>query len=578
MQDCLLAACGIGSSTDRIVEDSKSNSVTGLNQSSFTRQLLRTKEVEKQQKSYERRPFESISNKSKSERTSDLKRSSEQIHKVSSFLNCPNNNSTFHLSTSALNIPFAKRFAIDPHQTLLKPTACNSPRGNVLCSSSTVNSTDHSSLTTHSCDNSSPVQRNSIAGVLKIQGQQQYGFRPSSSSNRVGPSVDSASSSSGSDPTYSSTPLLRKEFSRLHEISSNCNKALNSSKGAANSALLQTKKHSTGTLVAGIPTGDLSNITGSTPTTSCSERKRQSTTNAFNKHNIGPREFESPRVSSCSAITSPRTPQVYQAVTPRSSKTPISRKFPGPAGLLPKLSPGQNLDDSSFASPLPTTKKPSTVQSKVSQSSTSEDDDFNRDPWTFMYQEFLKNVPLTMRYTIIRAHSEAIQQTLDHGKVPCLCALVKAFSLKEADASVLLKDPTGEIHGTLHRKVLEDYQTDLAPGAGLILKHVSLFSPAPRKHYLNITPGNILQIYPADPQNIINSQPLASQCTQVDRKQMEHRPMSESGVAIEAVDLTAGPSEESTEEAELWNQKDCFEDLLEGLDDDDDLLDEALLL
>ena len=32
-------------------------------------------------------------------------------------------------------------------------------------------------------------------------------------------------------------------------------------------------------------------------------------------------------------------------------------------GLL--QSPGQNLDDSSFASPLPTTKKPSTVQSKV---------------------------------------------------------------------------------------------------------------------------------------------------------------------------------------------------------------------
>ena len=32
-------------------------------------------------------------------------------------------------------------------------------------------------------------------------------------------------------------------------------------------------------------------------------------------------------------------------------------------GLL--QSPGQNLDDSSFASPLPTTTKPSTVQSKV---------------------------------------------------------------------------------------------------------------------------------------------------------------------------------------------------------------------
>ena len=253
--------------------------------------------MEKQQKSYERQPFESISNKSKSDRTSDLKRCSEQIHRSSSFINCSNNNSTSHLSTSALNILFTKRFAIDPHQTLLKPTACNSPRGNVPCSSSTLNSTDHLSLTTHSCDNSSPVQRNSIAGVSKIHGLHQYSFRPSSSSNRVHHSVDSASSSSGSDPTYSSTPLLRKEFSRLHEVSSNCSKALSSSKGAANSAVLQTKKQSTGTLVAGIPTGDLSNITGSTATGSCSERKRQSITNAFNENNVGPREFESPRVS-----------------------------------------------------------------------------------------------------------------------------------------------------------------------------------------------------------------------------------------------------------------------------------------
>ena len=39
---------------------------------------------------------------------------------------------------------------------------------------------------------------------------------------------------------------------------------------------------------------------------------------------------------------------------------------------------------------------------------------------------------------------------------------------------------------------------------------VSVFSPAPRKHYLNITPGNILQIYPPDPQFISNSQALVS--------------------------------------------------------------------
>ena len=41
----------------------------------------------------------------------------------------------------------------------------------------------------------------------------------------------------------------------------------------------------------------------------------------------------------------------------------------------------------------------------------------------------------------------------------------------------------GEIHGTLHRKVLEDYQTDLAPGAGLILKHVSIIKLTTKTNY-----------------------------------------------------------------------------------------------
>lgn len=44
---------------------------------------------------------------------------------------------------------------------------------------------------------------------------------------------------------------------------------------------------------------------------------------------------------------------------------------------------------------------------------------------------------------------QAIQQQLRHGKVPCLCAIVKAFSLTEADASVLLKDPTGALKLTV---------------------------------------------------------------------------------------------------------------------------------
>ena len=44
---------------------------------------------------------------------------------------------------------------------------------------------------------------------------------------------------------------------------------------------------------------------------------------------------------------------------------------------------------------------------------------------------------------------------------------------------------------------------------------MSVFSPAPRKHYLNITPGNILQIYPPDPQ-FTSSQTLVSRNDKAD--------------------------------------------------------------
>jgi len=341
------------------------------------------------------------------------------------------------------------------------------------------------------------------------------------------------------------------------------------------------------------PIGNSSSPIDNTSSSLCNQTERHSA-NTLPGNLNGNKGSENPLMSRQSGYTGSSTPQGQQAVTPivnRShsrtpsvSKTPMSRKFPGPAGLLPKLSPGQKLDDTSLVSPLPSMRKKTPVENKVqvSQSNTSEDDDFNRDPWTCMHQDFLKNVPLAKRYTIIKVYNEAIQQRLEQGKVPCLCALVKAFSLTEADASVLLKDPTGEIHGTLHRKVMEDFQAELAPGAGLILKHVSVFSPAPRKHYLNITPGNILQIYPPDPQ-FASSQTLASQCTPTDNKQEQQRVVIEEEADSEQANCyqKASTTDEKTsvaEKEEEWIEKDCFEDLLEGLDDDDDFLAEALLV
>ncbi len=110
-----------------------------------------------------------------------------------------------------------------------------------------------------------------------------------------------------------------------------------------------------------------------------------------------------------------------------------------------------------------------------------------------------------------------------------------------SDCSTLSVSPsyTGEILCTIHSRVFEEHQKELQPGAAIILRQVcdykvdinwsmfgynislihspfifldqvSLFSPAPRKHYLNITPDNIIRIYPPEPSYSIPQGPLVS--------------------------------------------------------------------
>ncbi|KAK3732806.1 hypothetical protein QZH41_017710, partial [Actinostola sp. cb2023] len=240
---------------------------------------------------------------------------------------------------------------------------------------------------------------------------------------------------------------------------------------------------------------------------------------------------------------------------------------------------GQSLDElSTKLSPVPSTSRspPENLERPVSsQSQTpSEDEEFSRDPWIGMLKEYKQNVPAIMRYSIVQVMSEAAGQRLKHGKVPSLCVLMKTSSLTETDASIFLKDPTGEMHGTLHKKVLEEYPSELGPGAGLILKHVSVFSPSPRKHYLNITPGNIIHIYPPDPSHVSCSQPLASQGTQVSKPNSQHRiTIDEPEIILETNSSDDKQQEKENSQQNLEN----FDELLEGLDDEDEILDEDLL-
>jgi hypothetical protein len=102
-----------------------------------------------------------------------------------------------------------------------------------------------------------------------------------------------------------------------------------------------------------------------------------------------------------------------------------------------------------------------------------------------------------LKFTIARAVKQASRESLRNGKVNHLRVLLKSIVPGSRNTSAVLKDPTGEILCTIHRSVMEEHGQELQPGAVLILRQVTVFSPAARKHYLCVTPDNIVIIYPS---------------------------------------------------------------------------------
>ncbi|GKE09071.1 hypothetical protein Tco_1412622 [Tanacetum coccineum] len=68
------------------------------------------------------------------------------------------------------------------------------------------------------------------------------------------------------------------------------------------------------------------------------------------------------------------------------------------------------------------------------------------------------------------------------------------------DLTVTVKDLSSTIPGTIHYKVIGDdgYGKDIIVGAALILANVSVFSPKPSMHYLNITMRNVVKVFRKD--------------------------------------------------------------------------------
>ncbi|XP_072299045.1 uncharacterized protein hrob [Eucyclogobius newberryi] len=188
---------------------------------------------------------------------------------------------------------------------------------------------------------------------------------------------------------------------------------------------------------------------------------------------------------------------------PRSeSNRPRTRRFPGPAGLLPQQPQGQSLDDIVVC--VSNTPAHGAVARSPSQCSSSqaEEEDFSGPAWTSMKSEMgldERNPSCFLHtYSVVMVLRKAALKQLVRNKVPNMAVLLKNLLPTHTDAKAVFKDPTGEMQGTVHRRLLEDRAGELKAGAVLLLKQVGVFSPSHRNHYLNVTPNNLLRVYSPD--------------------------------------------------------------------------------
>nr|XP_023684934.1 uncharacterized protein C17orf53 homolog isoform X1 [Paramormyrops kingsleyae] len=194
--------------------------------------------------------------------------------------------------------------------------------------------------------------------------------------------------------------------------------------------------------------------------------------------------------------------------TPPKPRTPApgpqTRRFPGPAGLLPQQQLyGQSLDDIVVVQPqTPAHGAVARLRSQVAGTQAANEEDFTRGPWAAMKAEMgldEQNPACFLHtYSVVMVLRKAALKQLSKNKVPNMAVMVKEILHTHADAKAVFQDPTGQMQGTVHRRLLEDRQDELKMGAVLLLKQVGVFSPSPRNHYLNVTPSNLLRIYPPE--------------------------------------------------------------------------------
>ncbi|KAH9801691.1 nuclear localized protein 1 [Citrus sinensis] len=131
-----------------------------------------------------------------------------------------------------------------------------------------------------------------------------------------------------------------------------------------------------------------------------------------------------------------------------------------------------------------------------------EDEDFSQNPWLFAV-DFVRSQGLVgVDGVAIGTPLSQIKNGMINGdRVSQIVAIVKSTTPNGlGDMMATLKDPTGTIDASIHRRVLTEGELgkDLSVGAVLILHKVAVFSPSRSACCLNITVSNIVKVISKD--------------------------------------------------------------------------------
>ncbi|CAH2036132.1 unnamed protein product [Thlaspi arvense] len=176
--------------------------------------------------------------------------------------------------------------------------------------------------------------------------------------------------------------------------------------------------------------------------------------------------------------------------------------IPGPAGTVQvAIRRKMNKDPRSFnehGEPIPTQE----FIRKAAEEPDWEDKDFSEDPWVSAV-DYIRSKGLLSNggNAIGTPVSEIKSGSRSWCKVDQVVAIVKTCTPNGlGDVMVTLKDPTGTIDASVHRKVISEseFGRDIRVGAVVILNKVAVCAPSRSSRYLNITLKNISKVITKD--------------------------------------------------------------------------------